>query len=129
MSFLGRFSPTTAYRGGAGSPSSMAASNITARDTRSEIAPRLPSPDASVNTPEALLASAQRDLNRGRTGAAQQALEMAETRLLTRSTDPSMAGTPDDRGRVRAIGDARRAIAAKDMAGAKAAISAAMSGA
>lgn len=116
------------YRGGAGSPSSTKASNITAGDTRSEIAPRLPNPDAGGNSPQAYLAAAQRALASNRTGAAQEALERAETRLLSRSTDPSMANMPDTSSSVQAIGAARRALAARDTASARSAISAAMSG-
>ena len=116
------------YRGGAGSPFSANASNITGQDTRSEMAPRLPDPAAANNSPQAYLAAAQRALASNRTGAAQEALERAETRLLSRSTDPSMAGTPDPAPMVQQIGAARRALAARDMAGARSAISAAMAG-
>ena len=116
------------YRGGAGSPSSTRASNIDRQDTRSEIAPRLPDPGAAANTPQALLQAAQRALASNRTGAAQEALERAETRVLTRSTDPSAAGTPDSGSMVQSIGAARRALAARDIPGARAAISAALAG-
>ena len=114
--------PTGQYRGGAGSPSSQSASNITAADTRSEIAPRLPDPGAGGNSPEAYMAAAQRALASGRTGAAQEALERAETRLLTRSTEPGMASSPSDMPMVRQISDARRALANRDTAGARAAL-------
>lgn len=120
--------PTGDYRGGAGSPSSNAASNTTAANTRSEIAPRLPDPGAGASTPQAYLAAAQRALAANRTGAAQEALERAETRLLSRSTDPSMANLPDPSAAVQAIGAARRALANRDLASAMSAISAAMSG-
>ncbi len=113
---------TGEYRGGAGSPMSTSSSNSGLADTRSEIAPRLPNPDASSNSPEAYLAAAQRALAAGRTGAAQEALERAETRLLTRSTEPGMAATPSDMPMVRQISDARRALANRDMAGARAAL-------
>ncbi len=116
------------YRGGAGSPSSSAASNITAADTRSEMAPRLPDPNAGSNSPRAYLVAAQRALASNRTGAAQEALERAETRLLSRSTDPSMANMPDASSSVQAIGAARRALASRDTAAARSAITAAMSG-
>jgi hypothetical protein len=116
------------YRGGVGSPSSSAASNITAADTRSEMAPRLPDPNAGSNSPQAYLAAAQRALASNRTGAAQEALERAETRLLSRSTDPSMANMPDPSASVQAIGAARRALASRDTAAARSAISAAISG-
>lgn len=114
------------YRGGAGSPLSNAASNTAAANTRSEIAPRLPDPGAMDNTPQGYLAAAQRALASNRTGAAQEALERAETRLLSRSTDPSMAASPADMPMVQQISQARRALAARDTAGARSAISAAM---
>ncbi len=117
--------PTSAYRGGAGSPYSTTATNI--GGSRTEIGSRLPAPDAAANTPEALLASAQRALAAGKTGAAQEALEQAETRALTRTIDPSMAGQPDTASMVREIGAARQALGRRDMAGARAAIQAAMS--
>ncbi len=115
------------YRGGAGSPLSTSASNIDRADTRSPIAPRLPDPNAGGNTPEAYLAAAQRALAANKTGAAQEALERAETRLLSRSTDPSMAASPADMPMVQQIGVARRALANRDTAGARNAISMAMS--
>jgi len=114
------------YRGGAGSPRSNRASNIAPSNTRSEIAPRLPDPAAINNTPEGYLAAAQRALDSGKTGAAQEALERAETRVLSRSTDSSMAASPADMPMVQQIGQARRALAARDVAAAKSAISAAM---
>lgn len=124
----GMDAPSTGeYRGGAGSPLSQAASNTTAANTRSEIAPRLPDPGAASSTPEAYIAAAQRALAAGRTGAAQEALERAETRLLTRSTDPSMAGSPADMPMVRQISDARQALANRDTAGARTALGMAMS--
>lgn len=114
------------YRGGVGSPYSERASNITGSDTRSEMAPRLPDPAAGGNTPEAYLAAAQRALASNRTGAAQEALERAETRILTRSTDPSLASVPDNGNMAQQIGAARRALAAGNVGAARAAISAAM---
>lgn len=114
------------YRGGVGSPSSARASNIDQANTRSEIAPRLPDPSAASSTPEAYLVAAQRALASGKTGAAQEALERAETRVLSRSTEQSMATSPADMPMVQQIGAARRALASRDMAAAKAAITAAM---
>ena len=118
--------PTSAYRGGAGSPRSNRASNIGPSNTHSEIAPRLPDPATASNTPEAYLAAAQRALASGRTGAAQEALERAETRLLTRSTEASAASTPADMPTVQQIGQARQALAARDIPGARSAIRAAL---
>lgn len=114
--------PTSAYQGGAGVPLSPHASNIGPGTARSEIAPRLPNPDAPSNSPEALLRAAQRALSRGQTGAAQQALEMAETRILSRTTDPSMANQPDTAAMTQHIGAARRALGAGDRNGAQAEI-------
>ncbi len=118
--------PTSAYRGGAGSPRSNRASNIGPSDTRSDIAPRLPDPASAGTTPEAYLAAAQRALASGRTGTAQEALERAETRLLTRSTEASAASTPADMPMVQQIGQARQALAARDIPGARSAIRAAL---
>jgi len=81
-----------------------------------------------ASTPQALLQAAQRALASNRTGAAQEALERAETRMLTRSTDPSAAGSPDLGSMVQSIGAVRRALAARDIPGARAAISAALAG-
>ncbi len=106
--------PASAYRGGAGSPFSPRASNIQGADTHSEIAPRLPDPDAGGDGPRAYLLAAQRALARNQTGAAQEALERAQTRILTRSTDPALADRPDDRGLSRAITDARLALGQND---------------
>jgi len=116
------------YRGGAGSPLSNTASNTTAANTRSEIAPRLPDPAAGSNTPQAYLQAAQRALASGRTGAAQEALERAETRILSRSIDPSMAASPADMPMVMQISNARRALAGRDTSGARTAIDAALAG-
>ena len=118
--------PTSAYRGGAGSPTSTQASNTTSANTRSEIAPRLPDPNAGSNSPHALLVAADRALTQGRTGAAQEALERAETRMLSRSTEASMAGQPDDAAMVRSISDARRALASRNMGAARSAIAMAL---
>ncbi len=117
--------PTSTYRGGVGSPLSTQATNLA--PGRSEgIGSRLPDPTTSGNTPRDLLAAADRALSRGQTGAAQQALEMAETRILSRTTDPSMAGTPDQQAMVRNISGARRALGARDVTGARQMIAAAM---
>ena len=116
------------YDGGRSVPMSARASNTTAGDTRSEIAPRLPAPGADANPPEAYLAAAQRALAAGRTGQAQEALERAETRLLTRSTEASAAGTADSNPLVGQISEARRALGRRDTAAARQAINTAMAG-
>lgn len=71
---------------GASLPQSDKASNITPGDTTSTIAPNLPSPAIGENaTLRDYLLAARTALLLGRTGEAQQALEMAETRALDRS--------------------------------------------
>jgi len=108
-----------------GSPMSGKASNITGSNTRSTIAPRLPMPGA--DEPNQLLMQAQSALARGRTGAAQEALERAETRLLDRATPASDASTPISGPRIDAIRKALSSLGTGDRAGAKSAISMAMS--
>ena len=98
-------------------PLSDKASNATAGDTRSLIAPRLPTPEAGDDSsPRAFLESAQRALVLGRTGEAQEALERAESRLLDRSVPPSRAGVPSAQPMVADVGEARRALAGGDRA-------------
>ena len=64
-------------------PMGTRASNIDGSDTRSTIAPNLPSPSLGPDaSPVDFLRAAQASLQAGRTGEAQQSLEMAQTRLL-----------------------------------------------
>ena len=121
-----RTSPEPQYRGGIGSPTSDAASNTSSSNARTEIAPRLPDPNASDNSPGAFLAAAQRALNQGRTGAAQEALERAETRILSRTTEPSLAAQPSRSAMAMHIAEARRALGNRDIRGAKAAVALAL---
>ncbi len=98
-------------------PLSDKASNATSGDTRSVIAPRLPTPSSGDDSsPRAFLEAAQRALTLGRTGEAQEALERAESRLLDRSVPPSRADAPSAQPVVAEVGDARRALAAGDRA-------------
>ena len=100
-------------------PSSNYASNIDQSDTHSMIAPKLPDPPMDANAgPRALLSAASQDVRAKQTGAAQEALERAETRLLTRSTPVDQADNPDNRGPVGLIASARLAIAHGDLSGA-----------
>jgi hypothetical protein len=92
-------------------PTSNNASNITGSDTSSPIAPALPSPDLPPGSPpEAFLRAARAALATGQTGKAQQALEMAETRLLDRSTPLFQTDNPSRNPLIKQIGDARRAL-------------------
>jgi len=99
------------------------ASNITATDTRSAVAPALPAPHlADGSPPVAFLEAARAALDQGRTGETQEALERAEARLLSRVIEPADADRPDTQRAVYDISAARRALAVHDHAGAARAI-------
>ncbi len=120
---------TWAHQPGTGEsgPASAVASNINGADTRSEIAPHFPLPEGGYSaSPERYLHDAARALRAHQTGVAQQALEMAETRLLDRSTPVSEANVPDQAPEIRHVTQARQALARNDIAGAAAAIDAAL---
>jgi hypothetical protein len=71
---------------GSSLPRSDKSSNISPGDTRSVVAPNLPSPQVGENASvRDYLQAARSALLLGRTGEAQQALEMVETRALDRS--------------------------------------------
>ncbi len=109
-------------------PLSDRASNITDADTRSVIAPRLPSPDVSDDAaPKKFLMAARQALAAGRTGEAQEALERAETRLLSRSVSPSKVREASNNQAIADIGSARRALAAGQRSEAVQSIEAAVS--
>ena len=76
-------------------PMGTTASNIGPSNTNSPIAPNLPSPEVAEGAPaQTYLIAARNSLAAGRTGEAQQSLEMAETRLLDRSTPLFQTNTP-----------------------------------
>ncbi len=109
-------------------PLSNKASNIAPGDSRSTIAPTLPAPAAGANASVgAFLSDAQRSLDQGQTGRAQEALERAETAMLQRSVPPDQADAPDQAPDVMQVEQARQALARHDIPAAKTAISAAMS--
>ena len=96
-------------------PQSARASNIVPADTRSNIAPTLPASAAGENAaPSDYLKSARASLVAGRTGQAQQSLEMAETRALDRSVAQGQTNAPSDSQMVARIHDARRALGSGD---------------
>ncbi len=96
-------------------PLSNNASNINAGDTRSSIAPRLPSPDVGEGAPaRAYLEAARRALAANHTGEAQEAMERAETRTLDRSVAPSRASDASAQPLIRQISDARAALSIGD---------------
>jgi hypothetical protein len=97
-------------------PMSSRASNITPADTRSTIAPALPTPMVGADAgPNAYLRAAHNALVAGRTGEAQQSLEMAETRVLDRVVSPDQASSPNPdpavsqiRSALQSLGDGNR---------------------
>jgi hypothetical protein len=105
-------------------PRSDRAGNLNAATTSSELAPNLPAPEG-VDTVAGLLAAARADLVANKTGAAQEALERAETRALDRTILAGTERVPDQSAQVAAIARARDALAAGDLRGAVAIIDAA----
>ena len=92
-------------------PLSNKASNITPQDTHSRIAPTLPDGNAPDNAGGTeLLRAARTALSNGRTGQAQQSLEMAETQALHRSVPQGQTNVPSDSPLVTVIRDARLAL-------------------
>jgi hypothetical protein len=102
---------------GMSTPMGTHASNIDASDTRSPIAPNLPNPRVGPGASAAdYLRSAQASLSAGRTGEAQQSLEMAQTRLLDRSVVMGQTNNPSDNPAVSQISQALKALAHGDRA-------------
>jgi hypothetical protein len=98
-------------------PLSNHASNIDAADTRSTIAPTLPASSIGDNGgSHDYLRAARASLVGGRTGQAQQSLEMAETRALDRSVPEGQTTVASDSQLVSQIRDARHALAGGDRA-------------
>ena len=96
-------------------PRSDNASNIVPSDTRSNIAPTLPSSAVGWDAASReYLRSARASLVAGRTGQAQQSLEMAETRALDRSVQQGQTDTPSHSQFVSRIRDARHALGGGD---------------
>ncbi len=98
-------------------PRSGHASNIGAVDTKSTIAPTLPTTALGDNAgAHDYLRAARAALVAGHTGAAQQSLEMAETRALDRSVEQGQGGTPSNSPFVAHIRDALAALGGGDRA-------------
>jgi hypothetical protein len=110
-------------------PRSDKASNIMPGDTRSSIAPTLPPSAIGENQgPHDYLRAARASLVAGRTGQAQQSLEMAETRALDRSVPQGQTNTASDSQLVSRIDEARRALGSGNRAHAIELIDRALSG-
>jgi hypothetical protein len=96
-------------------PVSRHASNITPNDTRSVIAPALPSSDLGPGaTALDYLRAAESALASNQTGQAQAALENAETLLLTRSVPLGATSSPDRNPAVRNINTALQSLGSND---------------
>ena len=96
-------------------PRSDKASNIVPADTRSNIAPTLPPSAIGVDAASRdYLRAARASLVAGRTGQAQQSLEMAETRALDRSVPQGQTETPSHSQLISRIRDARHALGGGD---------------
>ena len=98
-------------------PRSDKAGNLDAATTHSELAPNLPAP-SGADSVCALLLAARQDLVVNQTGAAQEALERAETRALDRSIPVGTERVPAQDPLVMAVTRARDAIATGNVAGA-----------
>ena len=98
-------------------PMGYRASNTDHNNTHSLIAPNLPSPQLGPDANAVdFLRAAQSALQAGRTGEAQQSLEMAQTRLLSRSVPMGQTTNPSDHPAVSQISQALRALSAGDRA-------------
>jgi hypothetical protein len=106
-------------------PRSDRAGNLDAATTHSALAPNLPAPQNSGGV-RALLMEARQDLAADRSGAAQEALERAETRALDRSVPVGSEHIPAGDPVVSAVSQARAALAAGNMRGAIGIIDAAL---
>ena len=96
-------------------PMSRRATNINQGNTHSIISPSLPPTGLGSNaTATDYLAVADSALSRNRTGAAQAALENAETYLLNRSVPQGTANQPDQSPAVQTISNALQSLAAGD---------------
>jgi hypothetical protein len=98
-------------------PRSNNASNIGPSDTRSAIAPTLPPSVLGENAQTSeYLTAARASLVAGRTGEAQQSLEMAETRALQRPNGAALAARIHDALQALGAGNKAGAISLIDMA-------------
>ncbi len=111
----------------AAAPPSGQASNIAPDDTRSTIAPKLPLPPDGDKLPRQLLLDARAALSHGQSGAAQEALERAETRLLDRG-DPGARHGEQHTRLLQAATEARQALGQRKTAHAIAILDAALGG-
>jgi hypothetical protein len=104
-------------------PLSDEASNINARTVKSSIAPRLPTPASGDDgEPVIFLRDARGALISGRTGEAQEALERAQTRWLSREIPGGTTGSASDDPRIERIRTALQELSKHDRRAAVAAL-------
>ncbi len=97
-------------------PLSPNATNIVPGDTTTVIAPAVPVPDAGDNaTARELLNAAHAAIEAHQTGMAQEALERAETRILTRSEPLADLNEPSHDHAVLQISTALKTLGTGDM--------------
>ena len=97
---------------------SLAAAPALAQTTPPPLQP-LPAPMLDDNAaPQAFIEAALHALAAGRIGEAQEAIERAESRVLTRSVKPSQAAQVSQQPLIKQLGQARQALAAGDKLGA-----------
>lgn len=100
-------------------PKSPYVSNITPGDMKSTIAPTAPEPNVGPNANvQQLLTVASQAIKIGQTGTGNEALEQAETRILTRSAPQSQMDYTSHDPVVSEIGQARTALGAHNDTGA-----------
>ena len=97
-------------------PSSDRASNLPGQANQGGFSPSLPAPPVQGNLPSDFLQAAERALAAGRTGEAQQAMEMAQTRMLDRSVPLGQTNVPSDNPTVGQISMALQSLGAHDRA-------------
>lgn len=109
-------------------PVSTNAANLNQQDQPyRKVAPALPTPELGPNaSPADYLRAAESALAGGRTGEAQQSLEMAQTRLLDRSVPYGQVTTPIRSPAIDTISQALQALGAGDRVQAMQMIRAAM---
>ena len=93
------------------------ASNLPGGQIGSTVAPNLPTPPVTGSQPSDFLRAAQSALAAGRTGEAQQAMEMAQTRLLDRAVPLGQTNVPDTSPLVTQISQALRDLGAGNRSG------------
>jgi hypothetical protein len=113
---LGFLLSATAAHAQLSEPKSVQAGNILNGST--DLANQLPEPQPGTHTIAAMLTVAVDALQARHTGAAQEALEQAETMALDRSVPQSEGSTPITDPLVTDISQARQALGAQNIPGA-----------